>query len=1383
MKRVIFTILLFVSFLFAFSQNQVGYVEIKGKIKDGNKSLGNTTVEVFVGGTKSNSIKSETNGKFILKLDFDKIYVLEFSKDGYVSKKVSFDTHVKEKEYVWPYPFTIELFKMVNGLNIEALKDPVTKIAYSDEEGDFVFDIPYTNSMKGKINAILDQSKQLELKAYDIKIAEADAKFKERDYKAAIPLYEQAIDINPYTDYPDKQIMICESKLVSLESDQLDYKNAIANADASFKQKQYESAKKNYEKASGIFPHEAYPKDKITEINALLANQDATALQKKYDDIIKQADALFAKKDYLNAKEGYKAALNVKPAEEYPKGRIADIDATLAQLEKDKGLNQSYQEKIDEGDRLMKKMEYELAQNAYNAALKIKANEQYPKDQLALIDEKMKSMAEDRAYADKIRDADAMLAAKNYELALNNYSEALALKPAESYPKNKINEINQLLAQQADNEKKEQQYSSLIAKGDEQLSKLALIAAKEAYNQALQIKPSQKYPQDKIKEIDQLLADKNAKEQQDKAYADAIKRADAFMDKQSLIEAKSAYQSALTIKSEETYPKNKIKEIDQILANQQAVADQKKAYDKAIVDADKQLANKNLEQAKQLYLEASSIKPNEQYPKDKISEIDQALKSLAAKSKLEQDYQQKISIADKAYNEKDWTSAKTAYVEASTLKPEEAYPKERISAIDGIIADVAKQKTLEEQYQKAISQADQQFAAKDYQSAKSNYSSALKLKPSEGYPKEKIAVIDQILSELANKAEKDKMYIDYIASADQSFGSKDYEAAKSNYQLALKVKPQESYPQTKINEIEVILGNLAEQARKDKEYQSKLEKADALFAKKSYSDAKLNYQQALSIKPNEAKPKEKISEIDHLLADQLAQEQKESQYKALIDKADKAFKAEQWNQAKTDYTQALALKQSDTYPQSQITIIDNKLKSIADLKQKDEAYTAALNRADHAFKDKSYASAKTDYQEALKLKPNEQYPKDQLKLVESGLAELAKQKELDAKYQSAITKADGLLATKEYGEAKLIYQEASTMKPNESYPKSKIKEIDLALKEIADLEADKAAKEKTYNDKIAEGDRLLAKREYQIAKSAYLEALKIKPDQKYPQDKIAEIEAQMAEMEKDRLYASKLKEGSDFVVQKEYEKAIKSYQEALVIKPNETFPQEKIKTIEGMIAEQAAKDKMMADYKQALDKANDAFDKKDYPNAKTLYESAIQINSTAQFPKDRLKQVEMFLAQMADKANKEEADKAIKAKYDALIQKADQSFKKEEYLSAKSDYQAALKLIPQQSYPMDKIKEIDKILAKEAEDIPSEIDFNNEEDKEKFISEMAKKYGEGIHEENYSSASGKKVRRVIVVKDGLADEYREVKQPWGATYYFKNGKSVARSIFFTETQK
>ena len=113
-----------------------------------------------------------------------------------------------------------------------------------------------------------------------------------------------------------------------------------------------------------------------------------------------------------------------------------------------------------------------------------------------------------------------------------------------------------------------------------------------------------------------------------------------------------------------------------------------------------------------------------------------------------------------------------------------------------------------------------------------------------------------------------------------------------------------------------------------------------------------------------------------------------------------------------------------------------------------------------------------------------------------------------------------------------------------------------------------------------------------------------------------------------------------------------------------------------------------------------------------------------------------------------------------------------------------MQIFSQQAYPKDKLKEIDKLLAKTKEvEIPKEIDFSNKEKKNKFISSMAKKYGEGVHEENYESKSGKKVRQIIVVKGGLADEYREVKQPWGATYFFKNGESVSRSIFFKETQK
>jgi len=327
-------------------QTQTGYVEVKGKVKHDGKALAGAEISIYQNNSKVKTVKTAANGKFILSLNFDKDYVLEFSKKSFVSKKVEFDTHVSEKQYVWPYPFTIELFSMIDGLDVSAMKDPVTKIAYSKDEGDFVFDIPYTNGMKSKMKIIQNQIKTLKKNAYSAKIAAADKEFRSKKYKAAITLYEQAIDINPYTDYPDDQIMECERRLDGAENEQANYNKAIASADAYFKQKNYEIAKKDYQKAKAIKPSEKYPKDKIGEINGLLAAAQKKKQKLKYDDIIKKADALMASKDYTNAKGGYKAALNIIPTEEYPKGKIAEIDALMAESEQNAKVSASMPRKL-----------------------------------------------------------------------------------------------------------------------------------------------------------------------------------------------------------------------------------------------------------------------------------------------------------------------------------------------------------------------------------------------------------------------------------------------------------------------------------------------------------------------------------------------------------------------------------------------------------------------------------------------------------------------------------------------------------------------------------------------------------------------------------------------------------------------------------------------------------------------------------------------------------------------------------------------------------------------------------------------------------------------------------------------------------------------------
>src|SRR5690606_23834346 len=157
------------------------------------------------------------------------------------------------------------------------------------------------------------------------------------------------------------------------------------------------------------------------------------------------------------------------------------------------------------------------------------------------------------------------------------------------------------------------------------------------------------------------------------------------------------------------------------------------------------------------------------------------------------------AAADNALNAKKYEDAKAKYNEASGIKPDEKRPKERSAGKDSILADLAKKEAEEkaktEQYNADIATADNAMNAKKYEDAKAKYNEASGIKPDEKYPKDKIAEIDSILADLAKKEAEEKakteQYNAAIAAADNAMNAKKYEDAKAKYNEASGIKPDE----------------------------------------------------------------------------------------------------------------------------------------------------------------------------------------------------------------------------------------------------------------------------------------------------------------------------------------------------------------------------------------------------------------------------------------------------------------------------------------------------------------------------------------------------------------------------------------------------------------
>ncbi len=108
------------------------------------------------------------------------------------------------------------------------------------------------------------------------------------------------------------------------------------------------------------------------------------------------------------------------------------------------------------------------------------------------------------------------------------------------------------------------------------------------------------------------------------------------------------------------------------------------------------------------------------------------------------------------------------------------------------------------EFNKYIREADSYFAQGKFVNAKEMYEKALSLNPSDKYA---LNQRDKSISNSKDKTgeEEGKNYQKILNKADEKFNNSDFENAKSLYQRALGLKPNDPYPKRKIEEIDAKL--------------------------------------------------------------------------------------------------------------------------------------------------------------------------------------------------------------------------------------------------------------------------------------------------------------------------------------------------------------------------------------------------------------------------------------------------------------------------------------------------------------------------------------------------------------------------------------------------
>lgn len=537
----------------------------------------------------------------------------------------------------------------------------------------------------------------------------------------------------------------------------------------------------------------------------------------------------------------------------------------------------------------------------------------------------------------------------------------------------------------------------------------------------------------------------------------------------------------------------------------------------------------------------------------------------------------------------------------------------------------------------------------------------------------------------ASAQEQAQTYQSLIASGDKEFAGKEYIKAKTCYQEALRLKPNDATAKSKLNK---TLDAIREESRKEELFFEHLDKADAFYDNGDFQNALMEYNNALKIMPKDEYAQSKKAEITQTLQNE---KEKLDSFNNMVALGDKLLSGEKYAEAVMQYESALKL-----YPNN--NSVKAKLK---DANDKNAAYNLKVSEFERFKKQghdfelrKKYAEAIESYQKALQIFPQETE-------ISATISSLQAKKDVADRYNEKINEADALYEDQSYQAAKSVYQAALTVIPDDLYAQGMISRIEEIVNsdEYVSIQREKEKLDNDFATLINKGENAEGFQNYELAISYYTQALELKPgnqmavskkenaeNQLLRQQQLAkERERQAAiEAEKQRIanIQNLINVGNQQIIDKKYAEAELTFKELLRLDPNNETANAQLEVIAGFYEEiQRQKEE---NYQFAMSEGAAALANQDYTEALKQFNIAL-----ANKPNDEAATQQLASAQQMEDLRLA----ALQNEYDTFIAKADGQFNTKNYDKAIELYTKAANLNTGNPYPTNKIKEIGDILA------------------------------------------------------------------------------------------
>ena len=415
------------------------------------------------------------------------------------------------------------------------------------------------------------------------------------------------------------------------------------------------------------------------------------------------------------------------------KKELAGVEEQVEKLEKkeavvEKANKKEYEELVVKGNKALNIRQFKSAQAYFEKAVVLNS-EGEAKQKLSAINKVLKK---EEKYKVLIAEAKDLYEKGELQQASQSYVSASAVKPTSEFPKQQIALIAQKIKQ---DEKQANAFNNFMAVANRAYSESNFVAASAGFKKALDINPDALLASKKLEFSETKIKEKEVQEATDQKFDNLIVEAKNARDRGDLSTAEKLLAQAELVKpGNEILTAEKVS-VEKLVTKQrkneaQLAVDQK--FSNLILDSKNARANGDLIEAERVLTQAEAIKPNDitlVSEKSTLAILKDEAKKKEVQVAIDEQFNNLIDEAKSARFKGDLVEAERIVAKAAVVKPNDEILASEKSALAVMRKEHKNEKALAQQALVEENEKEEKYA---------NYLALAKKSESSGNKKEAI---------------------------------------------------------------------------------------------------------------------------------------------------------------------------------------------------------------------------------------------------------------------------------------------------------------------------------------------------------------------------------------------------------------------------------------------------------------------------------------------------------------------------------------------------------------------------------------------------------------------------------------------------------------------